>query len=65
MREEAAAMAERWQRQFLKALEAYQKQRRLAPAVVIRNACQVNVGGQQVNVSAGNGQAPARPAPVP
>jgi hypothetical protein len=51
MREEAAAMVERWQRQFLKALEAYQRQRRQAPAVIVRNAGQVNVGGQQVNVA--------------
>ena len=50
--DEAAAMVERWHKLFLKALEALQRQRRLAPAVVIRNAGQVNVGGQQLNVNA-------------
>jgi hypothetical protein len=52
MTKEAAAMVERWHRLFVKALEALQRQRRLAPAVVIRNAGQVNVGGQQLNVNA-------------
>ena len=48
-------MVERYHRLFLKALEALQRQRRLAPAVVVRNAGQVNVAGQQVNVNAGLG----------
>jgi hypothetical protein len=49
--EEAAAMVERCHRLFLKTLEALQKQRRLAPAVIVQNAGQVNVGGQQVNMA--------------
>jgi hypothetical protein len=52
MTEEAVGMVERYHRLFLKTLEALQRQRRLAPAVVIRNAGQVNVGGQQLNVNA-------------
>ena len=51
MTEEAAAMVERWHRLFLKTLEALQRQRRLAPTVIVRNAGQVNVGGQQVNLT--------------
>jgi hypothetical protein len=53
MMQEAVGMVERSHRQSLKALEAFQKQRRLAPAVIVRNAGQVNVGGQQVNLQAG------------
>jgi hypothetical protein len=49
--EEAASMVERWHRLFLKTLEALQRQRRLAPTVVVRRAGQVNIAGQQVNVA--------------
>jgi hypothetical protein len=51
MVEEAVAMVERYHRLFLKGLEAFQKQRRQAPAVIVRNAGQVNVGQQQMNVA--------------
>jgi hypothetical protein len=51
MMEEAAAMVERYHRLFLKTLEAFQRQRRQAPAVIVRNAGQVNVGQQQMNVA--------------
>ena len=53
--EQAAAMVERWNRMFLRALRALQETRRHAPpaAVTIQNTGQVNVGlQQQVNVAA-------------
>ena len=49
--EESAAMVERYHRLFLKTLEAFQKQRRLVPTVIVQRAGQVNVGGQQINVA--------------
>jgi hypothetical protein len=48
--ERAAAMVERCQRLFLKALAALQALRR-QPAVVVRRAVQVNLAHQQVNVT--------------
>jgi hypothetical protein len=48
--ERAAGMVERIQRMWARTLKALQDQRRV-PGVVVRNAGQVNVGGQQVNVS--------------
>jgi hypothetical protein len=48
--EQAAAMVERFQRLFHRALSALQGLRRQA-AVVVRRAGQVNVGHQQINVS--------------
>jgi hypothetical protein len=48
--EQAAAMVERFQRLFHRALAALQGLRRKAP-VVVRHAGQVNVGQQQINVS--------------
>jgi len=47
--EQAASIAERFQRMFLRAQRALQKCRRVS--VVVQNAKQVNVGSQQVNVS--------------
>jgi hypothetical protein len=47
---QAAAMVERFQRLFHRALAALQAGRRRAP-VVVRHARQVNVGQQQVNVA--------------
>jgi hypothetical protein len=48
--EQAAAMAERFNRIFLRTLRALRDLRRYTPAVVVQNAGQVNVAGQQVNV---------------
>ena len=55
--EQAATMADRFNRLFLRTLRALRDLRRYSSPVVIQNAGQVNVGGQQVNVSA----SPIRP----
>ena len=47
--EQAAAMADRFSRMFLRALRDL---RRYAPAVIVQNAGQVNVAGKQINVAA-------------
>lgn len=47
---DAAGMIDRWNRMFLRCLRQLRDLRRYSP-VVIQNAGQVNVGGQQVNVS--------------
>jgi hypothetical protein len=47
----AAAMVERCQRLFLRALRALQDQRRLRPPVIVRRAGQVNIAQQQVNLA--------------
>lgn len=50
--EQASAMADRWNRMFLRTLRALRDMRRYAP-IIVQNAGQVNVaseGGQQVNV---------------
>jgi hypothetical protein len=49
--EQAAAMVERFHRMYLRSFRALRDLRRYAPSVVVQNAGQVNVGGQQVNVS--------------
>jgi hypothetical protein len=49
--EEAAAIVERCQRLFLRALRALQDRRRLGPPVVVRRANQVNIAQQQINVA--------------
>jgi hypothetical protein len=49
--EEAAAMAERFQRLFVRALRTLRDLRRYAPSVVVQNAGQVNVAHQQVNAT--------------
>jgi hypothetical protein len=48
----ASAMVERFHRMFLRTLRAMQELRRHPLAVVVQNAGQVNVGGQQVNMTA-------------
>lgn len=50
--EQAAAMVDRFNRIFLRTLRALRDLRRYTPAVIVQNAGQVNVGGQQVNVAA-------------
>jgi hypothetical protein len=47
----AAAKVDLFNRIFLRALRALSDLRRHAPTVVVQNAGQVNVGGQQVNVA--------------
>ncbi len=49
--EQAAAMADRFNRLFLRTLRQLRDLRRYAPAVTIKNAGQVNIGEQQVNVA--------------
>jgi hypothetical protein len=46
----AAAMVERMQRLYLRALKALQDRRRAGPPVVVRRAGQVNVAARQINV---------------
>jgi hypothetical protein len=50
--EQAAAMVDRFNKMFLRTLKALLDLRRVVPAVVVQNAGQVNVAGQQVNVAA-------------
>ena len=47
---EAAEMAERFHRLFIRGLRTLREHRRHAPQVVVQNAGQVNVAEQQVNV---------------
>jgi hypothetical protein len=47
----AAAMADRFNRIFLRTLRALRDLRRYATPVVVQNAEQVNVAGQQVNIA--------------
>ena len=51
--DQAAQMADRFNRLFLRTLRALRDQRRYAPPVIVQNAGQVNVGAQQVNVGSG------------
>jgi hypothetical protein len=51
--EQAAAMMDRFNKMFLRSLRALSDLRRHNRPVVVQNAGQVNVGGQQVNVSSG------------
>jgi hypothetical protein len=51
--ERAGAMAERFNKIFLRTLRALSDLRRHPLMVVVQNANQVNVGGQQVNVAQG------------
>jgi hypothetical protein len=48
--DQAAAMVDRFNRMFLRSLRALRDLRRYTPAVVVQNAGQVNVAGQQVNL---------------
>ena len=59
-------MAERFNGMFLRTLKALRHLRRQVPGVVVQNAGQSNVGQQQqLNVSAGHGQAPTPAATIP
>ena len=49
--EEAAAMADRFHRMFLRSLRALRDLRRYVGPVIVQQAGQVNVGDQQVNVA--------------
>jgi hypothetical protein len=51
--DQAAAMADRFHRMFVRSLRALRDLRRYSPAVVVQNARQVNVGEKQVNVAGG------------
>ncbi len=48
--DQSAAMADRFHRIFMRTLRSLRDLRRYNPAVIVQNAGQVNVGGQQVNV---------------
>ncbi len=54
--EQAAAMVDRFSRMFQRVLRALCNLRRAPFAVIVQNAGQVNVGGQQVNVAPGRGK---------
>ena len=58
-------MAERFNGMFLRTLKALRDLRRQVPGVVVQNAGSINVGQQQLNVSAGNGPAQAPAATIP
>jgi hypothetical protein len=49
--ERAAAMADRFNRIFLRTLRALRDLRRYSPTIVVPSGGQVNVGGQQLNVA--------------
>ena len=49
--DQCAAMTDRFNRIFMRALRQLRDLRRYAPQVVVKSAGQVNVGGQQVNVA--------------
>jgi len=51
--EQAAAMTDRFDRMFMRALRQLRDLRRYMPSIVVQRAEQVNVGQQQVNVTAG------------
>ena len=55
--EQAAAMADRFNRMFLRTLRALRDLRRYSPQIVVQNAEQVNIGQQQVNVASGGSKA--------
>jgi hypothetical protein len=63
--EQAAGMVERFNGLFLRTLKALRDLRRQGPGVVVQNAGQVNVSGQQLNLNAGNGQGPTLAAAIP
>ena len=48
--EQSAGMADRFNRIFMRALRQLRDLRRYTPHVIVKNAGQVNVGGNQVNV---------------
>ena len=49
--EQAAAMVDRFNRLYLRTLRQLRDLRRYAPTVMIQNADQVNIGGQQIDTS--------------
>jgi hypothetical protein len=49
--EQAAEMMDRFNRIFLRTLRALRNLRRYAGPVIVKNAGQVNVGGQQLNMT--------------
>lgn len=51
--DQAAEMVDRFNKIVLRTLRALRDLRRITPAVLVQNAGQVNVGGQQVNVHRG------------
>jgi hypothetical protein len=53
--EQAAAMADRFNRLFLRDLRALRDLRRYAPAVVVQGSAQINVAERQVNVNRASG----------
>ena len=53
--EHAAAMADRWQRMYFRAVRQLRDWRRYTPQVTINNPQQVNIG-EQVNVASDGGQ---------
>ena len=65
IREQAEAMAGRFNGICGRTLKALRNLRRQVPGVVVQNAGQVNVGQQQLNVSAGHGPAPTPAATIP
>lgn len=63
--EQAATMADRFNRLFLRTVRALRDLRRYSPPVIVQNAGQVNVGGQQVNINqTKNGSEVLGPTPV-
>ena len=56
---------ERFHAIFLRTLKALRDLRRQVPGVVVQSAGQVNVGQQQLNVSAGHGPATTPAATIP
>ena len=55
--EQAAAMADRFNRVFLRTLRALQDLRRRTPAVILQNVGQVKIGGQEDGGRDGDGHA--------
>ena len=63
--EQAGAMVDRFNRILLRTLRALRDLRRGPQPVLVQNAGQVNVSGQQLNLNAGNGQGPTLAAAIP
>jgi hypothetical protein len=61
--DQAGAMVDRFNRIFLRTLRALRDLRRYTPAVIVQNARQVNVGGQQVNVAPAGPEEPGSDTP--
>ncbi len=50
--DQAAAMADRFHKMYLRTLRAFQNQRRFAPTLIVQHAEQVNLAEQQCNILA-------------